>query len=79
MDVAAAMMTTDTRPKTVLLGGVSSKGPFKMLGMAKGAGMIAPNMATLLAVILTDIKSRTELAQGVPCRGQQPHVQLHNH
>ncbi len=56
MDVAGAMMTTDTCPKTVLLGGVSSKGPFKMLGMAKGAGMIAPNMATLLAVILTDIR-----------------------
>lgn len=56
MDVAAAMMTTDTRPKTVLLGGVSLDGPFKMLGMAKGSGMIAPNMATMLAVILTDIK-----------------------
>jgi glutamate N-acetyltransferase / amino-acid N-acetyltransferase len=56
MDVAAAMMTTDTRPKTVLLGGVSSDGPFKMLGMAKGSGMIAPNMATMLAVILTNIK-----------------------
>lgn len=56
MDVAHAMMTTDTRPKTVLLSGVLSDGPFKMLGMAKGAGMIAPNMATMLAVILTDIK-----------------------
>ncbi len=56
MDVATAMMTTDTRPKTVALGGVLSDGPFKILGMAKGSGMIAPNMATLLAVILTDIK-----------------------
>ena len=56
MDVATAMMTTDTRPKTVALGGVLSDRPFKILGMAKGSGMIAPNMATLLAVILTDIK-----------------------
>lgn len=56
MDVAHAMMTTDTRPKTVQLGGAVSTGPFRMLGMCKGSGMIAPNMATMLAVILTDIK-----------------------
>ncbi len=56
MDVARAMMTTDTRPKTVNLEGSLSNGAFKMLGMAKGAGMIAPNMATLLAVILTDVE-----------------------
>jgi len=56
MDVAHAMMTTDTRPKTVQLDGVASAGNFKMLGMCKGSGMIAPNMATMLAVILTDIK-----------------------
>jgi glutamate N-acetyltransferase/amino-acid N-acetyltransferase len=56
MDVAHAMMTTDTRPKTVALDGESSSGPFKIVGMAKGAGMIAPNMATMLAVILTDVR-----------------------
>ncbi len=56
MEVARAMLTTDTRPKTVILEGTLSNGSFKMLGMAKGAGMIAPNMATLLAVILTDVK-----------------------
>ncbi len=56
MDVAKAMLTTDTRPKTVMLDGVLSDGPFKMVGMAKGSGMIAPNMATMLAVILIDIK-----------------------
>ena len=55
-DVATAMMTTDTRPKTVCLDGWTSNGPFRILGMAKGAGMIAPNMATMLALILTDIK-----------------------
>jgi glutamate N-acetyltransferase/amino-acid N-acetyltransferase len=56
MDVAHAMMTTDTKPKTVRLEGATSAGSFQVLGMCKGSGMIAPNMATLLAVILTDIK-----------------------
>jgi glutamate N-acetyltransferase / amino-acid N-acetyltransferase len=56
MDVAAAIMTTDTVPKTVLLEGTVAGGPFTMLGFAKGAGMIAPNMATMLAVILTDLR-----------------------
>jgi glutamate N-acetyltransferase / amino-acid N-acetyltransferase len=61
MDVARAMMTTDTRPKTVTLEGSLSDGPFKMVGMAKGSGMIAPNMATMLAVILTDVKVEANL------------------
>jgi len=56
MDVATAILTTDTLPKTVLqkteIGGVQ----VTMAGMAKGAGMIAPNMATLLSVILTDVR-----------------------
>lgn len=56
MDVAKAIMTTDTFPKTVTLQGETGSGQFKMLGMAKGAGMIAPDMATLLCVILADIK-----------------------
>lgn len=56
MDVARAIMTTDTRPKTVQRDGSFSGGTFGMLGMAKGSGMIAPNMATMLSVILTDVK-----------------------
>ena len=56
MDVAAAIMTTDTVPKTVRVHGMASGGPFTILGTAKGAGMIAPNMATLLAVLLTDVR-----------------------
>ena len=50
--VARAMMTTDTFPKVV-----SRKIPGTgavILGLAKGAGMIAPNMATMLAFLLTD-------------------------
>jgi len=52
--VAEAMMTTDTKPKrankSVNLGGKV----VKIAGVAKGAGMIHPNMATLLAFVTTD-------------------------
>jgi glutamate N-acetyltransferase/amino-acid N-acetyltransferase len=61
MDVAHAIMTTDTVPKTVSLDGELSTGPFRMVGMAKGAGMMAPNMATMLAVILTDVRVEPKL------------------
>ena len=54
MAAAEAIMTTDTRPKlatrTVQLGDVTAT----LTGIAKGAGMIHPNMATMLAVIATD-------------------------
>lgn len=56
MDFAEAIMTTDTRPKTVVLDGEVSTGPIRMMGIAKGSGMIAPNMATMLAVVLIDLK-----------------------
>jgi len=47
---AQAIMTTDTKPKTAV---VSTEG-FTVGGMAKGAGMIHPQLATMLAVITTD-------------------------
>jgi len=47
---ARAIMTTDTFPKMVS----RRVGEACVLGFAKGAGMIAPNMATTLAVVLTD-------------------------
>jgi glutamate N-acetyltransferase/amino-acid N-acetyltransferase len=54
-DAARAIMTTDTKPKEasvdLTLGGV----PCVVGGMAKGAGMIAPNMATMLAFFTTDV------------------------
>jgi len=58
-----AIMTTDTRPKlatrTVRIDGA----PVKFTGMAKGAGMIHPNMATMLAVIATDAQIAQPLLQ----------------
>lgn len=54
--VATAIMTTDTKPKIVGSEIELSTGPAKMVGMAKGSGMIAPNMATMLSVIMMDVK-----------------------
>jgi len=53
-DFAAAIMTTDTRPKIASAGGTVGGKDFKVLGCAKGAGMIRPAMATLLAFPVPD-------------------------
>ncbi|MFE1774981.1 bifunctional glutamate N-acetyltransferase/amino-acid acetyltransferase ArgJ [Streptomyces sp. NPDC059008] len=50
LDVARAMMTTDTRPKTA----IRTVGPARIVGIAKGVGMLEPNMATMLAYVFTD-------------------------
>jgi glutamate N-acetyltransferase/amino-acid N-acetyltransferase len=49
-DAARAIMTTDTKPKTVT---VQVDG-WSIGGMAKGAGMLAPGLATMLVVLTTD-------------------------
>jgi len=49
-----AIMTTDTRPKAVRVPIRLSGGEAVILGVAKGSGMIAPNMATMLCYLLTD-------------------------
>jgi len=53
-DAATAMMTTDTFPKLVSRSREIAGSRFTVSGAAKGAAMIAPNMATMLAVIMTD-------------------------
>lgn len=55
-DVAEAILTTDTRPKIARLSSNTSSGPIQLQGMAKGSGMIAPHMATMLAIILIDVR-----------------------
>ena len=50
-DASHAIMTTDTKPKTVELTGSNG---WKIGGMVKGSGMIAPQLATMLCVITTD-------------------------
>ncbi len=52
MLAAEGIMTTDTHPKCVCL----KVGDATLTGIAKGAGMIEPNMATMLCYLLTDAK-----------------------
>jgi glutamate N-acetyltransferase/amino-acid N-acetyltransferase len=62
-DAAAAIMTTDTFPKaatrTITIGGRT----VRINGIAKGSGMIAPDMATMLAFVFTDAKIAAPLLQ----------------
>jgi glutamate N-acetyltransferase/amino-acid N-acetyltransferase len=53
-DAAGGILTTDTRPKGASRRVVLSQGEITVTGIAKGAGMIKPNMATMLAFVATD-------------------------
>jgi glutamate N-acetyltransferase / amino-acid N-acetyltransferase len=53
-DAAQAIMTTDTFPKEIAVAFEIGGAAARMGAMAKGSGMIAPNMATMLAFITTD-------------------------
>ena len=56
-DAAQAIMTTDSVPKTAVV----SKGGWSIGGIAKGAGMLAPALATMLVVITTDADLPSEV------------------
>ena len=60
---AAAIMTTDTRLKQIALEFVIGDKKVRLGGMAKGSGMISPNMATMLSFITTDIDIDSSLLQ----------------
>ena len=49
-EAATAIMTTDTHPKVA----TARAGPARVVGIAKGVGMIEPDMATMLAMVTTD-------------------------
>ena len=51
---AHGILTTDTRPKRAAVRFHLGKTPVMMAGACKGSGMVAPNMATMLAYIVTD-------------------------
>ncbi len=53
-EFAAAIMTTDTVRKLVQRKGMLDGRPFTLLAVAKGAGMIRPDMATMLCFVCTD-------------------------
>jgi glutamate N-acetyltransferase/amino-acid N-acetyltransferase len=60
-DAARGILTTDHRPKQVVIKGST----FTLGGMAKGCGMIAPNMATMLAFLTTDAEVSRDFMQKV--------------
>lgn len=60
---ATAILTTDLVPKTVTTTLELSEGVIRITGIAKGSGMIHPNMATMLGYILTDAKLTVDYAQ----------------
>src|SRR5207302_997925 len=75
-DVAHAILTTDTRIK------VSSRelhlddGTVRITGFAKGAAMIGPNMATMLAFVLTDAPALPRQLADLARRGADPAINL---
>jgi glutamate N-acetyltransferase/amino-acid N-acetyltransferase len=56
-DFAEAIMTTDTVPKVISRRGELDGKVFTVTGAAKGAGMIRPDMATMLCYVMTDIQA----------------------
>lgn len=58
LDVAKSIMTTDTVPKQIAVETTLETGEtIKIAGVIKGSGMIAPNVATMLCFLFTDVKA----------------------
>jgi glutamate N-acetyltransferase/amino-acid N-acetyltransferase len=55
--LAKAIMTTDTRPKLATAQFRSGKSMIRLTGVAKGSGMIHPQLATMLVYILSDVRA----------------------
>jgi len=60
-DLAKAIMTTDAMPKMTSRQGIMEGNTFTVAGVAKGSGMIRPDMATMLCFVFTDIGASPEL------------------
>ncbi|GAA3858203.1 bifunctional glutamate N-acetyltransferase/amino-acid acetyltransferase ArgJ [Celeribacter arenosi] len=67
-DAARAIMTTDTFPKGAQATVSGTGGEIKIVGIAKGSGMIAPDMATMLVYMFTDAKISQRLLQDLVTR-----------
>lgn len=63
-EAARAIMTTDTFPKGASATVKGNGGEIRIAGIAKGSGMIAPDMATMLVYIFTDARISAPLLQG---------------
>jgi len=68
-DAARAIMTTDTFPKGASATARLGKTEVTICGIAKGAGMIAPDMATMLAFVFTDAPIAAPALQSLLARG----------
>ncbi|MEO6396704.1 MAG: bifunctional glutamate N-acetyltransferase/amino-acid acetyltransferase ArgJ [Devosia sp.] len=65
MDAAKAIMTTDTYPKLATASVEFDGATVSIAGIAKGSGMIAPDMATMLSFIFTDAPIAAPVLQGL--------------
>ena len=74
---ARAIMTTDTRPKLASAQFSSGKASVNVLGIAKGAGMIHPQLATMLVYLFTDVAASSGGVEAVLARGLRADFQLH--
>lgn len=68
-DAASAIMTTDTYPKVASVQTQVDGITITVNGIAKGSGMIAPDMATMLAFIFTDVPLSATAAQSLCANG----------
>ena len=62
-EAAKAIMTTDTYPKGSVRNVLTDQGEITIAGIAKGSGMIAPNMATMLVYLFTDASVKKNVLQ----------------
>ena len=62
-EAAKAIMTTDTYPKGSVRNVLTDQGEITIAGIAKGSGMIAPNMATMLVYLFTDASLKKNVLQ----------------
>ena len=69
---ARAIMTTDTIPKLISKEVHWDDGSFRVTGMAKGSGMIRPDMATMLAYVATDAEVPAQLLQQCLVKAVEP-------
>ncbi|GAK52406.1 N-acetylglutamate synthase;glutamate N-acetyltransferase [Candidatus Moduliflexus flocculans] len=60
LDAAKAIMTTDTKSKEIAVEVETAKPAYRIGGMAKGSGMMKPNMATMLVFLTTDANLQPE-------------------
>ena len=69
LDAARAIMTTDTFPKVATVSAKIDGVPVTISGIAKGAGMIAPEMATMLSFVFTDAPIAASVLQAMLSAG----------